>query len=50
VEVGVRWTDDRETTVKIFSASAGMAFDLLRIAWLARGPAAVRPERSPLAR
>jgi len=49
-EVGVRWSDDRETTVKIFSASSRMALDLLRIAWLARVPAAVRPERAPLAR
>jgi glycosyltransferase involved in cell wall biosynthesis len=49
-EVGVRWADDRETTVKIFSASSRMALDLLRIAWLARVPAAARPERAPLAR
>jgi dolichyl-phosphate beta-glucosyltransferase len=49
-EVGVRWADDRETTVRIFSASSRMALDLLRIAWLARSPAAVRPERAPLAR
>ena len=49
-EVGVRWADDRETTVRIFSASTSMALDLLRIAWLARVPAAVRPERAPLAR
>jgi len=49
-EVGVRWADDRETTVKIFSASSRMALDLLRIAWLARVPAAVRAERAPLAR
>jgi dolichyl-phosphate beta-glucosyltransferase len=49
-EVGVRWSDDRASTVKIFSSSSRMALDLLRIAWLARAPAAVRPERAPLAR
>lgn len=37
-EVPVRWFDDPATTVKLFSASSRMAVDLLRIAWLARGP------------
>ena len=38
-EVPVRWFDDPNTTVKLFSASSRMALDLLRIAWLARRPA-----------
>jgi len=45
-EVPVRWFDDPNTTVKLFSASSRMALDLLRIAWLARRPARSRRGRA----
>ena len=41
-EVPVRWLDDPATTVRLFSASSRMAFDLLRVGWLARRPAGGR--------
>jgi glycosyltransferase involved in cell wall biosynthesis len=38
VEVPVRWTNHPDTRVKLVGSSARMAFDLLRIGWLARRP------------
>ena len=35
-EIPVRWVNDPDTHVRLVSSSARMAFDLLRIAWLAR--------------
>jgi dolichyl-phosphate beta-glucosyltransferase len=46
-EVPVRWVNDPESHVRLLRGSAGMAVDLLRIAWRARrrplGRAALRP-------
>jgi dolichyl-phosphate beta-glucosyltransferase len=51
-EVPVRWFDDPNTTVKLFSASGQMALDLLRVAAIARRPSrasrrAKREQASP---
>ena len=48
-EVPVRWVNDPDTTVKLFSASSRMALDLLRIARLARrrGAGAALPAERP---
>jgi len=45
VEVPVRWSNHPDTHVKLFASSARMAFDLLRIAWLARRRSGGRSSR-----
>jgi dolichyl-phosphate beta-glucosyltransferase len=42
VECPVRWTNNPETRVTLVSSSAGMALDLVRIAWVARRSALQR--------
>jgi glycosyltransferase involved in cell wall biosynthesis len=37
-EVPVEWIDNRDTKVQLLRSSSRMAFDLVRIAWLARRP------------
>jgi dolichyl-phosphate beta-glucosyltransferase len=45
VEVPVRWSNHPDTRVKLFGSSVHMAFDLLRIAWLARQPGRLHDNR-----